>query len=226
MLRTLPDAHRVGARPDPPLPATAGANDVVEMQSQRPRPFAAGRASKPRPRAAARKPPQMDADALLDVAELDEELRRVGRDDAQRPQSRDGKARQVFAVSGYHVKLDNSDAVDGATRAPIRVIGCGQASAKKAAAAFCFSRRSRACGGRSLTAGTMSFRGSSSFLALFHWSEDDEDDEDDRSPLLDKKREQKRRNFSGFPRVRQKARWRTGVQSAVVMCELDLHVSR
>ena len=85
MLSTLPDAHRISARPNPaPLTATR-ANDVVEMQPQRPHPLAARRASKPRPRAAVRKPPQTDADVLLDVAELNKELRRLGRDDAQSP---------------------------------------------------------------------------------------------------------------------------------------------
>ena len=101
-LRTLPDAHRISARPNSAPPTATRANDVVEMQPQRPRPLAARRASKPRPRAAVRKLPQMDADVLLDVAELDEERRRLGRDDVQRPQAARSHGRQIIAVFRYH----------------------------------------------------------------------------------------------------------------------------
>ncbi len=108
MRRTLLDAHRIGALSDPSALTAARANYVVEMQSQRPRPLTAGRTSKPRPRAAARKSAQMDTDALLDVAELDAERRRLGRDDVQRPQARDGKGWKILAVCWYHIKLDST----------------------------------------------------------------------------------------------------------------------
>jgi len=89
VLGALPDTHRPCARLNAPPLAATGTNDVIDMQPQRPRPLAARRASKALPRTAARKPPQMDADVLLDVAELDEERCCFSRDDAQRPQARD-----------------------------------------------------------------------------------------------------------------------------------------
>src|ERR1700722_3910343 len=91
MLRTLPDAHRLATVPNSAPLTTPGANDLVQMEPQRPHPLAARRASKPRPRAAGRELPHMDADVLLNVAELDAERSHLGGDDVQRPQARDGK---------------------------------------------------------------------------------------------------------------------------------------
>jgi hypothetical protein len=61
----------------------------------------------------------MDADDLLDMAELDEELCRVGRDDASRPQAGDGNGRQIVAVRFSHGKLGTSGAAESATGAPL-----------------------------------------------------------------------------------------------------------
>jgi hypothetical protein len=86
-LRALPDAQCISARPNSAPRAATRTNDIVEMQPQCPHPSTTCRASKPRPRAAARKPPQMDADVLLNVAELDAEHRRRRRNNASRPQA-------------------------------------------------------------------------------------------------------------------------------------------
>ena len=54
---------------------------------------------------------------LLDVAEAHEELRRLGRDDVQRPQARDFNDRQIVGEAAFftHIKLDTSEIADGAT---------------------------------------------------------------------------------------------------------------
>jgi hypothetical protein len=50
----------------------------------------------------------MDADVLLDMAELDEERLRLIRDHTQRTQARDGKGWKILAVCPYHIKLDST----------------------------------------------------------------------------------------------------------------------
>ena len=67
----------------------------------------------------------MDADVLLDMAELEAEHRGLGRDDIQRTQARNGEGRQVIAVFRYltHTKLDKSEAAIGAIpRALVRPV--------------------------------------------------------------------------------------------------------
>ena len=136
MLRSLPDAHCAGAGPDPPARTATRANDVVEMQPQRPHPPAARRASKPRPRAPARELPHMDADVLLDMAELDEERLRLSRDDVQRTQARDGKGRKILAVCPYHIKLDSTPLRPTPKRPP----GAAQSLQNPGLGASCWGR--------------------------------------------------------------------------------------
>ena len=51
----------------------------------------------------------MDAHIQLDVAELDAKHRRLSRDDAQRPQARDRKGRQIVLKDPRHKQLGRSD---------------------------------------------------------------------------------------------------------------------
>jgi hypothetical protein len=99
MLRALPDAHRAGPMPDTTPLTAIPTNNLITKQPQRPHPLAARRTPKPRPGASARKLPQVDANDLLDVAELDEERLRLRRDDSRRPQATYRQNWQIVAVS-------------------------------------------------------------------------------------------------------------------------------
>ena len=50
----------------------------------------------------------MDAYVLLDMAKLDEERFRLGRNYVQRPQARDREGWKILAVCWYHIKLDST----------------------------------------------------------------------------------------------------------------------
>ena len=103
MLRALPGAHSIGPMPDNATPLTAiPTNNLITKQPQRPHPLAARRAPEPRPRAAARELPQVDADGLLDVSKLDKERRRLVRDGVRSPQAASPHGWQIIAVFRYH----------------------------------------------------------------------------------------------------------------------------
>ena len=95
MLRTLPDAHRLAAVPHAAADAAAPADHGPLKEPQRPRPAAAGRATKQAPRTAVRKLLQAKADFDLDIAQANRGPRRSGCNSAGRPQSRDADARQI-----------------------------------------------------------------------------------------------------------------------------------
>jgi hypothetical protein len=124
MRGTLPRRKRYGAPEHATTLATATTNQIVAEQPQRPHPLATRRTSKPRPRTSIRKLPQMDADVLLDMAELKEEYCGFRSNYARRPQARNWDDRQVVAVFRYltHTKLDKSEAAISAIPVPRRAL--------------------------------------------------------------------------------------------------------
>ena len=102
MLGSLSDAHRISAWPNSAPLAATRTNDIVEMQPQRLRPLPACRANEQRPCPPVRKLQQTDANDSLNMAELNKERRRLGRDAVRSPQAASPHGWQMIAVLRYH----------------------------------------------------------------------------------------------------------------------------
>ena len=108
-LSTPPDTHRPSPPPSATTGATAGTEQRAIEHTQHPHLPAAARANKPAPTAAIGEPSLRHANGLLDIAEPDEELRRLGADFPTRPQPRDGKARQIVLKNPSHKLLGRTE---------------------------------------------------------------------------------------------------------------------